>query len=82
MSNRAQKAMGLHALAHRIATGEQPTTGIRWYMPAAGTRLYPTPVIPAPVHDALCPSVAVNLEDPTEHIWVCDECKVAVEDAA
>lgn len=82
MTERARKAMGLHTLAHDIATGERVTTGIRWYIPAARTRLTPTPVLPESVHTALCPSDAVNLFDEEQRVWVCDECKVAVEDAA
>lgn len=82
MTHRSKTALGLHALAHEIATGDRPVTGVRWYVPQPGTRLYPVPVLPEAVHDALCPSTAVNLEDPTEHVHICDECKLAVEDAA
>lgn len=75
--------MGLHALAHDIATGDRDTSGIRWYIPSlSGSRLYPVPVLPSAVHDALCPSTVVTLEDPAEQIHICDECKLAVEDAA
>lgn len=82
MTPRRKAALGLHALAHEIATGERPVTGVRYYIPPAGSRLYPVPVLPEAVHDALCPSTAVNLTDEAEHVHVCDECKLAVEDAA
>lgn len=79
MTHRYLRAMGLHALAQEVATGERPITGIRWYNPQPETRLTPTPILPQAVHNVLCPSHAVNLEDVTKHLYVCDECKVAVE---
>jgi hypothetical protein len=77
-----QTAIGLHAIAHNIATGQRPINGIRWYHPEAETRLNPTPVIPMAIHDALCPCKAINLTDETARVHVCDECNVAIEDEA
>lgn len=79
MTHHYVRAMGLHALAQEVATGERPITGIRWYHPQPETHLPPTPVIPQAVHNVLCPSHAVNLEDPRGRVYVCDECKVAIE---
>lgn len=76
-----RRAMALHALAHDIATGSRPI-GMRLYHPNPATGLSPVPVLPAALHDALCLSTAVNLEDPDQHLHICDECKIAVEDAA
>lgn len=78
---RVRRVMGLHALAHDIANGTRPT-GIRWYHPHPATHLNPVPVLPEAVHGALCPSTAVNLTDEAQHLHICDECHVAVEDAA
>jgi hypothetical protein len=78
---RNSTALALHELAHNIATGQRKI-GIRWYMPEEGTRLFPVPVLPEAVHDALCASTAVNLEDQQQHVIVCDECKLAIEAAA
>lgn len=72
-------ALGLHELAHDIATGAR-AIGIRWYMPENGTRLFPVPVLPEAVHDALCPSTAVNMTDRDQRVIICDECKLAIED--
>lgn len=74
------QALALHELAHDIATGTRPITGIRWYTPDAQTGLAPTPVLPAAVHRALCPSRAVVLDDPDAAIHICDECELAIED--
>lgn len=71
-------ALGLHALAHDIATGTKIPT-VRWYSPPDGSRLFPVPVLPEAIHDALCPSMACLLQDDEHNVIICAECHLAIE---
>lgn len=72
-------ALNLHALAHDIATGTKTPT-FRWYSPPDGSRLFPVPVLPEAIHNALCPSTTVILDDPAHRLHVCAGCHLAIED--
>lgn len=73
-------ALNLHALAHDIATGTK-IPGVRWYSPPDGSRLFPVPVLPEAIHDALCISTAVILDDPAHRLHICASCHLAIEDS-
>jgi hypothetical protein len=82
-------AQELRALADDIATGDRLITGVRWYC-SHGYVLdeedrepgHGVPILPRAMHDALCPALAVLLEDEAEELLVCDRCKLAVENGA
>lgn len=89
-------ARGLHELADDIATLQRPVTGVRWYQwfqnEREGSLVSPSeiepmdgecmPVVPRAIHDALCPALAVLVDDEDEELVVCDRCKLAVENGA
>lgn len=84
-------AQELRTLADDIATGDRVVDGIAWYSPSDGPvpglasewalkSIEKTPIVPRAIHDALCVSLAVVLEDELDGILICDRCKLAVQD--
>ena len=87
-------ARGLHELADDIATLQRPVDGVRWYQWFEGEgsvistaevdalKGEPVPIVPRAVHDAMCPSLAVVVDDEDEEVVICDRCRLAVENGA
>lgn len=80
-------AQDLRNLADDIATRDRPIAGVRWYAHGDGDllerapRAYvpAVPIVPRAIHDALCPAIAVLLDDVPNAVMMCDRCFLAVE---
>lgn len=71
-------ALGLMQLAVQFASGERVRTQLgRYEHPERGS----LPIVPAEIHDALCPSLTVDLADLELGIVTCALCPTAIERA-
>ena len=78
-------ASGLRNLADEIAMHDRLISVVEWYQRERdedGTSYNPTPIVPMPIHDALCPALSVVLHDEQQELVICDRCQLAVENGA